>query len=178
MFKTRTRPYMQSDDSTRVSSMSSVAPQVVEEPADAHSNGDEQGNSPNGFRTDLLKTCGVTDFIVRVSSRLRTIQPSEQRARLRSWFFDLVRGLSLDVNVQPPYDLAAATRLREFLEGAGLGENLVLDFEKLLIEVSNEARKRREEAEMAAKQLEEERRKKAEWDMIETSDAEEEWEIL
>ncbi|KUI60654.1 hypothetical protein VP1G_07886 [Cytospora mali] len=111
-------------------------------------------------------------------SRLRIIKPSEQRARLRSCFFDLLRGLNIDVMAQPPYDLAAAARLVEFLEGAGLGENLVSEFEKLLIEVTNEARKHKEEAEMAAKQLEEEMRKKAEWDMIETSDADEEWEIL
>jgi hypothetical protein len=96
-----------------------------------------------------------------------------------------LRGLDLDVSAEPPYDLEAAEKVRDFLVTAGLGQDLLLDFTVFLQGVAVEAQKRREQAQKIAKEaaeaLEEERRRKGEWDVIEKGDVEdleEPWEMI
>lgn len=86
---------------------------------------------------------------------------------------------------EPPYNLEAAEKVRDFLVTAGLGQDLLLDFTTFLQGIKVEAQKRREQAQKIAKEaaeaLEEKRRRKGEWDVIEKSDVEdleEPWEMV
>lgn len=86
---------------------------------------------------------------------------------------------------EPPYSLEAAEKVRDFLVTADLGQDLLLDFTVFLQAVEVEVQKRREQAQKIAKEaaeaLEEERRRKGEWDVIEKSDVEdleEPWEMV
>lgn len=86
-------------------------------------------------------------------------------------------GLDIAEGAQPPYDLAAADRVREFLED--LGDDLLLDdFETLLECVENQAQQRKDEVEKVAEMLEQERRRAGEWDVIEKGDVDEPWEMV
>lgn len=114
-------------------------------------------------------------------SRLRNNQAPYLRIQTRRVFFGLLGGLDLDVSAEPPYDLAAAEKVRDFLVTAGLGEESLLDFKVFLQGVEVEAQKRKEQAENATEALEKERRRKGEWDVVEKSDAEdlgEPWEMV
>ncbi|ROW06593.1 hypothetical protein VMCG_04272 [Cytospora schulzeri] len=148
-----------------------------ENPIDVRAIGDMLPPAEEG-QVDVLKKQGLADFMTKVSIRLRSTHPPYLRVQVRRAFFGLLRGLNLDVCAEPPYDSAAADRLREFLVAAGRGEVLLLDFEAFLKSVRVEAQKRKERAEKVAKALEEERRNKGEWDMIEKSDVEEPWEMI
>lgn len=93
-------------------------------------------------------------------------------------FFKLLKGLCLDVNAQPPYNLAAADRLRGFLEETGLGEEPLLDFEMILGRAEKEAQKRKDMAEQLVEVMGRESKRKGEWEVIEGSDVDEQWEMI
>ncbi|ROW04026.1 hypothetical protein VSDG_00880 [Cytospora chrysosperma] len=159
-----------------------IAAAKTTNPADVHAIGHEQ---PSEARSAVLKNPGVADFMARVSSRLRNTQAPCLRIETRREFLDLLRGLDLDVSGEPPYSLEAAEKVRDFLVTADLGQDLLLDFTVFLQAVEVEVQKRREQAQKIAKEaaeaLEEERRRKGEWDVIEKSDVEdleEPWEMV
>lgn len=64
------------------------------------------------------------------------------------------------------------------MEKWGLGETLLLDFERLLHHFEERAEKHREETERKAQEYEEEQRKKQEWDVVTEDDANDDWELV
>ncbi|KAK7748102.1 hypothetical protein SLS53_001354 [Cytospora paraplurivora] len=111
-----------------------------------------------------------------IQSRLRTIQPAHKRVEARHRFLGLLT--SFNLNTQPPEDLAAADRLRDFFRELGITTALLLDFELILEAAASEAQARKVKAEKVAHALEATRKKRGEWDVIEQSDADEQWEIV
>ncbi|ROV97800.1 hypothetical protein VPNG_08666 [Cytospora leucostoma] len=131
-------------------------------------------SAPEGVRTEQ----GITGFMVRVSSRLRHIQPAHKRVEARHRFLGLLTSVNLNLDMQSPYDLAAADTLRDFLQEVGLTSRILLDFELILKAAESEAQARWVKAEKVAEALEATREKRGEWDVIEQSDVDEQWEIV
>lgn len=97
---------------------------------------------------------------------------------MRHRFWGLIRDLKLDNTVQPPYNQQAAEKIRHLLEERGLAETLLLDFELLINLWEQRAQENREKAEKRRHELEQEQRKKQEWDVVKPEDAEDEWEMI
>lgn len=97
---------------------------------------------------------------------------------MRHRFWGLIRELKADNTAQPPYNQAAAEKIRHLLEELGLAETLLLDFELLLNLFEERAQKHREQVEKRKRELDEEQRKKQEWDVVKEEDAEDEWEMI
>ncbi|KAK2607137.1 hypothetical protein N8I77_005839 [Diaporthe amygdali] len=134
--------------------------------------------SPDEFRSDVLKEQGITGFIVKVAGRLRTLKPPV-RLQARHQFYSLIRELNVDMQgANPVYSQTAAFKIRNELEKWGLGETLLLDFERLLHHFEERAERHREETERKAQEYEEEQRKKQEWDVVTEDDANDDWELV
>ncbi|KAK7740267.1 hypothetical protein SLS63_001467 [Diaporthe eres] len=139
---------------------------------------DDPPESPEEFRVEFVKEHGITGFMLKVASRLRTLREPHERVRVRHHFWSLVRELRFDKSARPPYSQKAADNIRHLLEERGLGETLLLDFELLLNVFEDRAQKHREELEERRQEHEEEQRKKQEWDVVKEEDAEDEWEMI
>lgn len=85
---------------------------------------------------------------------------------------------NLNFDTQPPYNLAAADGIRDFLQDLGLTSRLLLDFELILEAAEREAKARKVKAEKVVEALEATEKKRGDWDVIEQSDADEQWEIV
>ncbi|KAG6359998.1 hypothetical protein INS49_011054 [Diaporthe citri] len=156
-------------------------PVKVKTPEQVPAQVDQYGDppeSPEEYRMEFVKENGITGFMLKVASRLRTLKDPHERVCVRHRFWNLIRDLKVDNSARPPYSQKAADNIRHLLEERGLAETLLLDFELLLNVFEERAQKRREELEKTRQEHEEEQRKKQEWDVVKEEDAEDEWEMI